>query len=107
MTQTLMFPSAIQQAGEGIARPIVRLPSRSRSLQPFFRRDWSQLFLEVVAKNSAHYCSTFAPPHLRHLTLLSSCSVRVKTAENLFSQDLQRYSYWGMAPSSAPRFSRE
>ena len=89
----------------GIARPIVRLPSQSRSLRPFFKRDWGQLFLEVVAKNAAHCCSTFALPHLGHLTLLSSCSVRVKTVENFFSQDLQRYSYWGMAPSSAPRFS--
>jgi hypothetical protein len=71
------------------------------------KQDWAQLFLEVVAKNAAHCCSTFVPPHFGHLTLLLSCSVTVKMVENFFSQDLQRYSYWGMAPSSARRFFPE
>ena len=65
----------------------------------------AQLFLEVVAKNAAHRCSTFVPPHLGHLTLFLSCSVTVKTVENFLLQDVQRYSYCGMAPSLAPRFS--
>jgi hypothetical protein len=60
--------------------------------QPFFEQGWNQLFLEVVAKNAAHFCSTFVPPHLGHLTLLSSCSARVKTVENFLPQDVQRYS---------------
>jgi len=54
-----------------------------------FEQDWRQLFLEVVAKNAAHCCSTFVPPHFGHLTLLLSCSVTVKMVENFFSQDLQ------------------
>ena len=86
------------------AEELFEAASAVRLLQPFFKQDCGQLFLEVVAKNAAHCCSTFVLPHLGHLTLLSSCSARVKMVENFLPQDVQRYSYWGMAPSSAPRF---
>jgi hypothetical protein len=51
-----------------------------------------QLFFEVVAKNAAHCCSTFVPPHLGHFTLFFWCSARLKTVENFFPQDEHKYS---------------
>jgi hypothetical protein len=61
---------------------------------------WRQaqaLFLEVTAKNAEYCCSTLLLPHDGQTILPLVCSASVRTFEEVFLQELQLYSYWGIA----------
>jgi len=79
-------PSDVQKTLISLDIPCC-LTSNSQQIEPYSLLLTStriQLFLEVVAKNAAHCCSTFVLSHLGHFTLLASYSARVKTVENFF-----------------------
>jgi hypothetical protein len=83
------------------------LPSQSRSLQPFFKRDRGQLFLEVVAKNAAPLLFNLRAATLGTLHLaLSMLGKSQNCGEFLFTGFTEIF-VLGHRTSSAPRFSPE
>jgi len=87
------FPPGTEASGQGKRRQSMTLRVPARVPPHLIRkiRDYA-LFFDVTAKKEAAVCSTSSLPHLGQATLPFSYSARVKTFENAFLQEWQRYS---------------